>query len=93
MAQAVDETRGGGRERRKFAQAELRVVVFEMDGHEYVVDVAQVEEIVRVSGLVHMAGAPPYVAGVVKRRGRLVPVVDGPGSDEADLVGERIELV
>jgi purine-binding chemotaxis protein CheW len=55
-----------------------------MAGHEYVVDVALVQEIIRPTdlsidlntGLMHVDGAPEYVEGVVKRRGRIVPVVD-----------------
>ena len=62
--------------RRKYAQTDLRAVVFKMAGHEYVVDVAQVEEIIRPTELIDMEGTPEYVEGLVKRRGRIVPVVD-----------------
>ena len=64
--------------------ANLRVVVFQVAGHEYVVDVALVQEIVRLADLstgrearlIHVDGAPEYVEGVIKLRGRIVPVVD-----------------
>jgi purine-binding chemotaxis protein CheW len=64
--------------------ANLRVVVFQVAGHEYVVDVTLVQEIVRLADLstgrearlVHVDGAPEYVKGVIKLRGRIVPVVD-----------------
>jgi purine-binding chemotaxis protein CheW len=70
--------------RQKYAQPDLRVVVFKMAEHEYVVDVALVQEIIRPTdpsidlrtGLMHVDGVPEYVEGVVKRRGRIVPVVD-----------------
>jgi len=55
-----------------------------MADHEYVIDVALVQEITRPTdpsadlrtGLMHVDGAPECVEGVVKRRGRIVPVVD-----------------
>lgn len=62
--------------RRKYDQPDLRVVVFKLAGHEYVVDVAGVQEIIRPSNLIEMAGAPEYVEGLTKRRGRIVPIVD-----------------
>jgi purine-binding chemotaxis protein CheW len=55
---------------------ELRVLVFQMDGHEYVVDVGQVREIVRLSRITHLDGAPSYVVGLLERRRRSLPVVD-----------------
>jgi purine-binding chemotaxis protein CheW len=70
--------------RQKYTQPDLRVMVFKMAGHEYVLDVALVQEIVRPTdpsidlrtGLMHVDSAPEYVEGVIKRRGRIVPVVD-----------------
>lgn len=58
------------------SQAELRVVAFKIAGHEYAIDVGKVQEIIRPTGLAHVDGAPEYVEGVVKRRGRIVPIVD-----------------
>ncbi len=62
--------------RQKYTHPDLRVVVFKMAEHEYVVDVALVQEIIRPTDLMHVDGVPEYVEGVVKRRGRIVPVVD-----------------
>jgi purine-binding chemotaxis protein CheW len=62
--------------RRKYNQPELRVVVFRLAAQEYVIDVAQVQEIIRPTDVRPLASAPAYVEGVVKRRGRIVPIVD-----------------
>jgi len=62
--------------RRKYALPDLRVVVFKMADHEYVVDVAQMQEIIRPTELMQMDGVPEYVEGLVKRRGRIVPILD-----------------
>ncbi|MBA3531320.1 MAG: purine-binding chemotaxis protein CheW [Ardenticatenales bacterium] len=62
--------------RRRYQQPELRVVAFKMAGQEYVVDVAQVQEIIRPTALLRVAGMPEQVEGLVKRRGRIVPIVD-----------------
>lgn len=66
------------------AQPDLRVVVFKMAGHEYVVNAASVQEIVRPvessiglgMSLTPVDGAPEYVEGVVKWREHIVPIVD-----------------
>jgi purine-binding chemotaxis protein CheW len=57
-------------------QARLRVLVFRLAGDEFVIDVAHVQEIVRPEHVVRVAGAPPWVDGVIKRRGRIVPIVN-----------------
>ena len=72
----MSEIRNPKSEIKKYAQPDLRVVVFEMAGHEYVVDVALVQEIIRPTDLMRMDGVPEYVEGVVRRRGRIVPIVD-----------------
>jgi purine-binding chemotaxis protein CheW len=63
-------------ERRKYEQSRLRVLAFKLLDQTYVVDMAVVEEIVRSTDLfsVHIASA--HVEGLMKRRGRIVPVVD-----------------
>jgi purine-binding chemotaxis protein CheW len=63
-------------ERRKYEQSRLRVLAFKLLDQTYVVDMAVVEEIVRSTDLfsVHIASA--HVEGLMKRRGRIVPIVD-----------------
>jgi purine-binding chemotaxis protein CheW len=63
-------------ERRKYTQPDLRVVVFALAGQEYVVDAALVQEIIRLVDLLRVESAPDYIAGVVRRRGRIIPIVD-----------------
>jgi purine-binding chemotaxis protein CheW len=63
-------------QRRRYSQPDLRVVAFKMAGQEYVVDVAQVQEIIRPTDLLHVTGLPEEVEGLVKRRGRIVPIMD-----------------
>ncbi|MBN2003823.1 MAG: chemotaxis protein CheW [Anaerolineae bacterium] len=59
-----------------YTTPDLRVVVFKVAAHEYAVDAALVQEVMQVSDLAHMDGMPDYVEGIVKRRGRIIPVVD-----------------
>jgi purine-binding chemotaxis protein CheW len=55
----------------------VRVVAFRLGEQEYVVDLAQVQELIRQpEELLHLDSAPALVAGLVPHRGRLVPVVD-----------------
>jgi purine-binding chemotaxis protein CheW len=55
----------------------VRVVVFRLGEHQYVIDAAQVQELIRrPETLLTLPGAPEPVVGLVQRRGRLAPVVD-----------------
>ena len=54
----------------------MRVLVFTVAEHDYVVDIARMQEIVRGETVVEMPGVAPFVQGVIKRRGRIVPVVN-----------------
>jgi purine-binding chemotaxis protein CheW len=52
------------------------MLIFYLAGYEYALDVAQVQEIVRPGELRPVPDAPPWVLGLIRRRGRPVPVVD-----------------
>ncbi len=55
----------------------MRVVAFRLGEQEYVVDVAEVQELIRQpEELLHLDTAPALVSGLVHQRGRLVPVID-----------------
>ena len=51
-------------------------VTFRVGTAEYVVPAAQVLHLESFQSATHVPGAPPYVAGLVQVRGRVVPVVD-----------------
>lgn len=51
-------------------------VTFRLGEEEYAVDVAQVQEIVRLVAITPVPRAPAHVEGVINLRGRIVPVVD-----------------
>ena len=51
-------------------------VAFRIDRAEYVIPAEQVLYLESYEAATHIPGAPPYVAGIVQVRGRLVPVVD-----------------
>src|SRR4029079_14295077 len=79
--ESLDENGAGGRRGTESAHrtsltTRLRPLVFTMDRQEYVVEVAQVREIVRPAGLIRLGGAREHVLGLIKRRGHIVPVVD-----------------
>ncbi len=62
--------------RRQYKQKRLRVLAFGLADQTYVVDLALIEEIIRSTTLVTVEIASKYVEGLIKRRGRIVPVVD-----------------
>lgn len=51
-------------------------VTFRVGTAEYVLPASQVLHLESFEGATHVPGAPPYVAGLVQVRGRVVPVVD-----------------
>ncbi len=51
-------------------------VTFFLDGEIYGVNVLQVQEVLRVSEISPVPGAPEYVLGIINLRGNIVTVVD-----------------
>lgn len=54
----------------------LRWVTFQLDGETYGVNVTQVREVLRVTEIAPVPGAPDYVMGIINLRGNVVTVVD-----------------
>src|SRR5579862_7408307 len=53
-----------------------QVVVFDLSGEIYALDILHVHEIIRLQPVTPVPGAPDYVQGLINLRGRVVPVVD-----------------
>jgi purine-binding chemotaxis protein CheW len=51
-------------------------VIFRVGGAEYILPAADVLQMESFTGATPVPGAPPYVAGIIHVRGRVVPVVD-----------------
>jgi len=54
----------------------LRWVTFQMDREAYGINVTQVREVLRVTEIAPVPGAPDYVLGIINLRGNVVTVVD-----------------
>jgi len=57
-------------------EASEHLVTFLLGSEEYGVDVALVQEIIRVSVITPVPRAPEVIKGVINLRGRIIPVVD-----------------
>lgn len=55
---------------------EEKLVLFELGGETYGVDVTQVQSIIPMQEIITVPGAPTFVEGVVNLRGTVVPVID-----------------
>ena len=53
-----------------------QVVVFELSGETYALEILHVHEIIRLQPVTPVPGAPDYVQGLINLRGRVVPIVD-----------------
>ena len=51
-------------------------VVFKIGGSEYVLAAADVLQMESWTGATRVPGSPPFVAGIVQLRGKVIPVVD-----------------
>jgi purine-binding chemotaxis protein CheW len=58
---------------------ETQIVVCELAGERYGVDIGSVYEIIRFQPITAVPAAPAFVEGVLNLRGRIIPVVDLPG--------------
>ena len=57
-------------------EVEEQLVVFELSGEYYGVNIASVQEIIRLPAITAVPRAPEYVQGVINLRGRVIPVVN-----------------
>jgi purine-binding chemotaxis protein CheW len=56
--------------------SERQLVVFDLAGEAYGVNIGTVREIIRMQQITHVPEAPQYVDGVINLRGRVIPVID-----------------
>jgi purine-binding chemotaxis protein CheW len=54
----------------------VKVVSFRLGTEEYGVDIAQVQEIIRMVEITHVPRAPRFMEGVINLRGQLIPIID-----------------
>ncbi|MBF0525085.1 MAG: chemotaxis protein CheW [Deltaproteobacteria bacterium] len=60
----------------KYTGDTVRMVVFKLVGHEHALDVRRVKEILMAGHISPVIEAPEFLEGVIKVRGRIVPVMD-----------------
>jgi purine-binding chemotaxis protein CheW len=53
-----------------------QVVVFELRGEAYAVQVSRIQEIIRLQPITPIPRAPDYVVGMTNLRGQVIPVID-----------------
>ena len=58
------------------APAEQQLVAFHLAGETYGVDIAMINEIIRMSEITAIPRTPPEVEGIINLRGKIVPIVD-----------------
>ena len=54
----------------------IQWVTFRLAGENYGIAVMQVQEVLRVSEITPVPGAPPYILGIINLRGNVVTVLD-----------------
>jgi purine-binding chemotaxis protein CheW len=55
---------------------EQQLVVFDLAGESYGINIAAVESIIKLQAITHLPQAPYYVKGVTNLRGTVLPVID-----------------
>ncbi|MBC7324185.1 MAG: chemotaxis protein CheW [Moorella sp. (in: Bacteria)] len=56
--------------------AEIQLVVFQLAGETYGVDINNVQEIIRMQSITQIPRTPAFIEGVINLRGRIIPVID-----------------
>jgi len=54
----------------------LQLVTFSLENEIYAVDILNVQEINRITGITKVPNAPSYVEGVINLRGKVIPVIN-----------------
>jgi purine-binding chemotaxis protein CheW len=65
-----------GSSRDKATEDALRWVTFRLENEKYGINVMQVQEVLRVTEIAPVPGAPSYVLGIINLRGNVVTVID-----------------
>lgn len=60
----------------KKINAEEQLVVFNLAGETYGIDISLVHEIIRMQVITRVPRTPHFVEGVINLRGRIIPVID-----------------
>ena len=60
----------------KSAKEERQLVVFDLGGEVYGVDINTVREIIRMQNITRVPNAPEFVEGIINLRGKVIPIVD-----------------
>jgi purine-binding chemotaxis protein CheW len=60
----------------QISDGEEQVVVFDIGGEQYGVEIGRVQEIIRPPAITTVPRAPEYVEGVINLRGRVIPVIN-----------------
>lgn len=53
-----------------------QVVIFELAGERYGVDIGRVQEINRVQNITIVPHVPPWIVGIINLRGKITPLID-----------------
>ncbi len=80
-----------------FSEKNLQLVIFELSGEEFGVEIMQVSEIIPVSRITSIPQAPECIKGLINLRGKIVVVIDlnkrlGFSSKETDSLSKIIIL-
>ena len=70
---------------------EKQLVIFDLAGEEFGVDVYQVKEIIRMQEITSMPKAPDYIEGIINLRGQIITVMNLEkkfGLKEAEITGK-----
>ena len=54
----------------------LQLVIFQLGGEEFGVEIMQVQEIIRMPGITRIPQSPEYVEGVINLRGKIIVVIN-----------------
>ncbi|MGI6552553.1 MAG: chemotaxis protein CheW [Clostridia bacterium] len=58
------------------AEAEEQLVVFQLAGETYGIEISAVHEIIRLQSITKVPRTPDFVEGVINLRGKIIPVID-----------------
>jgi purine-binding chemotaxis protein CheW len=77
------------------AEAGLELLVLTVGGERYAIETRYVLEVLVLRALTPLPATPPFIAGIVHRRGRVIPVLDLPRllGTAGQSIGEAGQLV
>lgn len=64
------------KESQNYLDSEIQLILFDINNVEYALNINSISEIIKLTPINPLPGAPEFIRGVINLRGKIIPIVD-----------------